>query len=100
MTINEIKQYMKKNGITQLHLAEKSGIPIGTIRDIFRGATKNPRIDTINAITKTLNIEENNLLPQSLQPTLETVFDSIKKLPPEKQQAIITIVNDILKFAN
>lgn len=54
MTVEEIKNYMKENNITQLELSKLSNIPLGTIRKIFSGARKNPRIDTIQAIEKAL----------------------------------------------
>lgn len=54
MTIKEIKEFMKINKITQVELAEKSNIPLSTLRRIFSGARKNPRIDTMQAIEKAL----------------------------------------------
>lgn len=57
MEINKIKKYMKEKKITQVELSEKSGIPLGTLRNIFSGRVPAPRIDTINAITKALNLE-------------------------------------------
>lgn len=56
MDILEIKKYMKVNKITYQELSDISKIPITTLKDIFRGKTKNPRIDTMNAIEKALNI--------------------------------------------
>lgn len=54
MTVEEIKNYMKKNNITQIELSKLSNIPLGTIRKIFSGARKNPRIDTMQAIENAL----------------------------------------------
>ena len=56
MTIKEIKSYMKANKITQIMLAEKSGLPLQTLRKIFAGGTTHPRIDTMQAIEKALGI--------------------------------------------
>ena len=52
MEIQEIKLFMKNKGITQIELAEKSQIPLTTIRYIFSGRTQTPRIDTMQAIEK------------------------------------------------
>lgn len=60
MTIQEIKDYMKRENITQIELSEKSKIPLQTIRKIFSGIVKNPRIDTMQAIEKALGIENGN----------------------------------------
>lgn len=57
MTIKEIKDYMKINGITQVELSNKSNIPIGTLNYIFSNRVKSPRLDTMNAICKALNID-------------------------------------------
>lgn len=54
MTIEEIKKYMKLNNITQKTLAEKSQIPLGSLRNLFSFRIKNPGLETINKITKTL----------------------------------------------
>lgn len=54
MTIKEIKEFMKINKITQVELSEKSGLPLQTIRNIFSNPTRNPRIDTMQAIENAL----------------------------------------------
>ena len=54
MTIKEIKEFMKINKITQVELSEKSGLPLQTIRNIFSNPTRNPRMDTMQAIEKAL----------------------------------------------
>ena len=55
--IQAYKQIMKERGITQVMLSQQTGIPIRTLNDIFRGKTTNPRIETIKAIEKVLEIE-------------------------------------------
>lgn len=57
MKIQEIKLFMKSKGITQIELAEKSKIPLTTIRYIFSGRTQTPRIDTMDAIEKALGLD-------------------------------------------
>lgn len=54
MTIKEIKEFMKINKITQVELSAKSGLPLQTIRNIFSNPTRNPRIDTMQAIENAL----------------------------------------------
>ena len=55
--IQAYKQIIKERGISQIELANISGLPLNTIRNIFSGRTKNPRIETIKAIEKVLEIE-------------------------------------------
>lgn len=68
MNIVEIKAFMKKNGITQIELSQKSNIPLQTLRKIFSGKTANPRIDTMQAIEKALGLSPE---PQSNEITEE-----------------------------
>lgn len=58
MDILEIKKYLKEHKITYKMLAEMSGVPESTLKNIFGGFTPNPRIDTIEAIERALGINE------------------------------------------
>lgn len=73
MQIDEIKKYMKERKITQVELAQKSGISLRTINEIFRGRIKNPRLDTLNSICETLG------LPLEL-PTQPTIINHDKRV--------------------
>ena len=46
----------KQKGITLDDLAKQTDISISTIKDIFRGKTDNPRIDTVQAIERALGL--------------------------------------------
>ena len=56
-SIEEIKAYMKENNISYQQLTDISGVPLNTLKNIFRGKTKNPRIDTIQAIERALGLD-------------------------------------------
>lgn len=58
MDIDKIKKYMKSNNVTYADLSLKSGIAVDTLKQIFCGKTKNPRIDTMDAIMNALNLQE------------------------------------------
>lgn len=58
MDIMEIKKYLKEQKITYKMLAETSGVPESTLKNIFGGFTSNPRMDTIEAIERALGINE------------------------------------------
>ena len=83
-TINEIKNYMKSHGITQIQLSEMSNIPLGSLRNIFSGRVPNPRIDTMKAI------EENP--PQSI----EHLIAHLKDLPQDKQQELVPVIEHLI----
>lgn len=52
-----LKQEAKKMGMTYEDLSAKSGIPVATLKNIFSGKTKSPRIDTILNIEKALGLK-------------------------------------------
>lgn len=56
LTIPQIKQYLKENHITYEMLANTSGVPVNSLKQIFRGRVRNPRIDTVQAIEKALGL--------------------------------------------
>ena len=52
--IKELKERKKELGYTNADVAEKSGVPLGTVQKIFSGATPNPRVDTMEALEQAL----------------------------------------------
>lgn len=57
MNIAKIKEIMKTRNITYEKLSAMSGIPLNTLKNIFRGKTANPRIDTVEAIESALGVD-------------------------------------------
>lgn len=66
MEIKEIKNYIKQQKLTYAQVASLSGLSLGTIKEVFSGRTKNPRLDTMNAICKGLGLD----YEVPLQPTV------------------------------
>ncbi len=95
MTIGEIKKYMKENGITQMELSEKAHIPIGTLRDIFRGYTKNPRIDTMQAIENALGLQQEDACKTATH-SIERTVARLQALPPDKKQALAAAIDHMI----
>lgn len=52
------KKQKKELKLTLNDIANQSGIGISTIKDIFRGTTYAPRVDTVIAIEKVLEIKD------------------------------------------
>ncbi len=50
MTREELIRYKDNYGYSTAQLSELSGVPIGTLTKILSGQTKNPRIDTMQAL--------------------------------------------------
>jgi Uma2 family endonuclease len=58
MTIEEMKIRKKELGYSNKMLAEKSGVPLGTVQKIFGGSTTAPRRATILALSRVLAYAE------------------------------------------
>lgn len=54
MGLEKINAYKKKNHLTTEELAEKSGVPVGTLNKILTGATKDPKLETLKALARVL----------------------------------------------
>lgn len=111
MNISEIKKYMKANKMTQIELAEKSGIPLQTLRGIFSGKTRNPRIDTMESIRNVLESEHFITIEERAAGAIGTKKISItpiedemlylfreigKKHGEQAQKALITVAEKML----
>ena len=62
MDLNLWKKKKKELKLTLEDISNKSGIGISTVKDIFRGATYAPRLDTVEAIEKALGLDEDSLI--------------------------------------
>lgn len=54
MTIQNIKEIMKRKKIGNKGLAEASGVPLGTLNKILYGETTNPSLETMKALASVL----------------------------------------------
>ena len=52
LTTEEMKEYKRKLGYTNEMVAQKSGVPLGTVQKIFSGSTIRPRRETLIALSK------------------------------------------------
>jgi transcriptional regulator with XRE-family HTH domain len=53
---NRILKLIEKKSISRYQLAKLSGVPYTTLIKVLDGTTKNPQIDTLNSIAKTLDV--------------------------------------------
>lgn len=71
--IKSLKTFAKNKDITYDQIACLSNIPISTIKKIFSGTTKTPRIDTVEAIERALGFSQ-PLLTLSGEVELNDIF--------------------------
>lgn len=108
MEIMEIKKFLKEHKITYKMLAEMSGVPESTLKNIFGGFTPNPRMDTIEAIERALGINEKSppggqesvKIPDSLKPYQYAFFDGVDGLTDESMKDILKYIEFVKEKEN
>lgn len=102
MNIENLNQRRKKLNLSIDELAQKANLPKSTVEKILFGIVKHPRIDTIQAIEKALeitnsttetSISQKNTSLTKKQSQLLTAFD---QLIPELQDYIIETTEKLL----
>lgn len=91
-----LKSIMKIRGIGNKELAEKSGIPLGTLNKIIYGDTKKPTLDNMIAISKALKCTLDDFVDGpfvkdhiSISDQERRLLDSFSKLNEEGQNMAI-----------
>lgn len=78
-----LKYFMDIYHITTAQLAEKSGVPESTITKIRSKVTLNPNMDTLQMLSKALNVSINDLVEHP-----ETDEEEIRDLLPKNTKGI------------
>lgn len=110
----KIIYYKKKLKMTNQSLADKTGIPVGTISRIASGETKEPTLKNLRLIAQAFGCtiddlqsggtvepyyinEETAKMAQDIyeNPDLKILFDASKKLSPEDIKAVIEVAKVI-----
>ncbi|MBO4560142.1 MAG: Uma2 family endonuclease [Lachnospiraceae bacterium] len=71
MTIEEMRIRKKELGYSNKMLAEKSGVPLGTVQKIFGGSTTAPRFSTILALESVLISDDVRRLHDTCDHTID-----------------------------
>lgn len=113
MTLQEIKRHLKRNKITYDELSIISGVPKGTLSNIFARCSTNPRLDTMQAIEDALGLstryewtDEEKALGVGRRATylsedefdwLELRSEVIRTKGEEYLKTVIAMINAIIK---
>ena len=92
--IETLKAIKKQKKLKLQDIADMSGIPKRTVDGIFSGKTKNPRIDTMQAIEKALGIVQEDT-PTYTEDEIK-LFDLIKQLTDDEVTELSNYVDFIL----
>ncbi len=99
MTIEQMKARKRELGLSNKELAQRSGVPLGTVQKIMSGATASPRMTAILKLEKVLR----PVASDPVIPSAETLSDGFreagvvygtsaeKKQPAEKKQGEYTL---------
>lgn len=89
-------------GLTNAELAERSGVPLGTINKILSGATKDPKLETLKYIAGVLGLTLNDFDDSVInknEPTYDDVETLIiktgKNMSKEQKLHLIQLLSEI-----
>ena len=96
MEISKIKVTLKEKGVSYAELSAMSGIGLNTIKSIFSGRTQNPRIDTMQAIEKALNITDESRKIDELTDDQYRLISAFDKLIPPMQEYVLSMIEGLV----
>lgn len=77
MGIEIINKLRKNKGLTSEELSIKSGVPLGTLNKILNGTTKDPKFETLKALTKVLECSI-DFIADTSKMSHENTYDDLK----------------------
>ncbi|SFE10855.1 Helix-turn-helix [Paenibacillus algorifonticola] len=75
---NRIVKLIEKKGVSRYQLAKLSGVPYTTLIKVLDGTTKNPQIDTLNSIAKTLDVSIEDITQPWVSEIIEGLLETYK----------------------
>lgn len=97
MNIKELKKYIKIHKIKYQVIADKSGIPIGTLRNLFSNSEIDPRYSTIEKIEKALGIDTGVSIAQTYYTGEERELIENYKSLSEKDKKVVSALLTFMK---
>ena len=103
MNLDLWKKTKRERNMTYQDISERSGIPLGTIKNIFAGYTPDPRESTIIAIEQALGVEtrlihvHHNDVPK-LTNEEQALLDAFRKLPDDLKHRATAYMNKLVEL--
>lgn len=79
ISVEEIRKLKERCGYSVAQLSRYSGVPVGTIRKILNGATKQPRQATLLALQQVLTGSEEDCEGKSMQYAMRASADCVRE---------------------
>ena len=96
MTIQEIKKYIKLHKIKYKTISDNSGIPLGTLRNIFSNAKIDPRASTVEKIEQALEIDKSaSFAYKYFTVEEEALIATYRTLSARDKNLIVKIIKEI-----
>lgn len=94
MDLEYWKKVKKEKKMTMADIAEKSGIPKGTVQNIFAGYVPTPRVDTVEAIERALGLDEKKPLADEILGQVDELnIADYQNLTEDEKKKIAKIFN-------
>lgn len=92
MNVSELKDFIKNHKIKYKTIAQKSGIPEGTLRNIFSNSNIDPRYSTIEKIEKALGLQTEQSLSQTYFSENEKALIATYRSLSERDKRIANVI--------
>lgn len=94
MTIEEMRAKKREFGYTYEQIAERSGVPLGTVQKIFGGVTTSPRYDTLAALESVFALSDDAYIREAAAEYTakkpgEYTIEDYAGLPEERRAELI-----------
>lgn len=94
-----ITRYRKESQLTIDELAERSGVPKGTLTKIIGNVTKAPSLETVKALAHALGktlADFDDAPTATMNPLQEALLDSFAQLNQEGQERLVETADDMV----
>ena len=100
MKIEDMKRRKKELGYTNADVAERSGVPLGTVQKVFSGATPNPRVDTMEALEMALKepLPYEYRFDEAYSSTVKEELREYRSTPPSSEISVGKIEAERLDY--
>lgn len=100
MNIDYLKARKKSLGLTTDDVAERSGIPVGTLNKIFAGQTENPKLETVKLLCDALDIslseleaaDGSSINDSPLTPLEYDIIKSLRLLNDDSRSFVLSVL--------
>lgn len=98
INLDDWKARKKILGLKYEDIAQKADVSLNTVKNIFRGATPDPRLETVQRIEQVLGLEEDKKnSPTELSAEEKALLDLFNRVPEDKQELVLQMIQVALK---